>query len=274
MKIILALLFSLNSMAAVTAVFSTKTNSYIEYNVFINELPESGYIVLGEFHNIASVQNAQAKIIKDKIEESKTSQTAQIMWEFLNHTEQENINKTYSQFLSRNMNALEFTMAVAGEQNATYAPIMELTKLTKRAPIALNLPRSIKKKVMDEGIGSIDPNLVPDHHYVGGENYLNRFKAAMGGHASDELIKKYFLAQCLTDSVMSFEANQNHLGLSFLIAGSFHTDFFDATVSRLRDISSEEIATLKITNKEMFDPAYLQEDTDYGYYADYIVITD
>jgi uncharacterized iron-regulated protein len=261
-------------MAQITSIYSTKTKSYIEYGDFINELPNDGHIVLGEFHNFNSIQNAQAQIIKDKILESGNLENAQIMWEFLNHTEQESINETYSQFLSRNMSATDFTTLIAGKQNTSYAPIMELTKLTKRAPIALNLPRALKKKVMNEGIGSIDPSLVPDHHYVGGEDYLNRFRAAMGGHAPEDMIQKYFLAQCLTDSVMSNEAHENHLGLSFLIAGSFHTDFFDATVSRLRDISSEKITTLKITNKELFDPSFIEEDENYGYYADYIVVTE
>lgn len=274
MKILIVLLFSISSFAGIKKIFSTKHKSYISYDEFQMELPENGHIVLGEFHNFPEIQNAQAKIIEDKIHSSNSYETSQIMWEFINNSDQENINKTYSQFLSRSINAEEFTTKIAGEQNSTYAPIMALTKLTNRAPIAINLPRELKKKVMNEGIGSIDPKYVPAHHYVGGENYLSRFKTAMGGHASDDMIKKYFLAQCLTDSVMSDEANKNHLGLSFIIAGSFHTDFFDGTVSRLKEISSEEVTTLKITNQELFEESFLKEDSSYGFYADYIVITD
>jgi uncharacterized iron-regulated protein len=274
MKYLLAFLFTFSSCAGITKIYSTKTNTYIDYNQLQNELPDSGHIVLGEFHNFSQIQNAQAKIIKDKMELSNTYDSTQIMWEFINHTDQENINKTYSQFLSRSIDSDKFTTLIAGDQNIKYSPIIELTKLTNRAPIGLNLPRSIKKKVMDEGIGSIDPELVPEHHYVGGENYLSRFRTAMGGHANEDLIQKYFLAQCLTDSVMSDIANKNHIGLSFIVAGSFHTDFFDGTVSRLINLTSETVTTLKITTKELFEESFLLEDPTFGYYADYIVITD
>ena len=274
MKFLLALLFTFTSFAGITKIYSTKSKVFISYDQLQNELPSNGHIVLGEFHNFLEIQNAQAKIIQDKIELSNMHDSAQIMWEFINYTEQENINKAYSQFLSRGIDSIKFTSLIAGEQNTKYSSIMEVTRLTNRAPIGLNLPRDLKKKVMNEGIGSIDPKYIPTHHYVGGENYLSRFKAAMGGHASDDMIKKYFLAQCLTDSVMSDVANKNHLGLSFIVAGSFHTDFFDGTVSRLKEITSEEVVTLKISTQELFEESFLVEDDQYGYYADYIVITD
>ncbi|WP_127715705.1 ChaN family lipoprotein [Halobacteriovorax sp. HLS] len=274
MKILFAFLLTLNSFAAIRAVYNTQTRDYIEYERFITQLPDAGHIVLGEFHNIKEIQSAQAKIIKDKIKAEDAYSTAQIMWEFINFTDQENINSTYQQFLKRSISAEEFVTKISGKQNISYTPILELTALTGRAPIALNLPREIKKQAMEGGIDSIDPIFVPSHHYLGGDDYLSRFREAMGGHAPEDMIQKYFLAQCLTDSVMSDKANTSHLGLSFIIAGSFHTDFYDGTVARLKKISSEQVTTIKLTNTEMFQEDFLLENQNYGFYADFIVITD
>ncbi|OUR92828.1 hypothetical protein A9Q84_20150 [Halobacteriovorax marinus] len=273
MKILIALLITINSYASITSIYSTRDGSYLSFNQLLEELPKSGFVVLGEFHNTKSIQEAQARIIKEKaILENKQSST-RIMWEFLNHTDQEKINESFNFLLSRSISTEEFVTKVAGKQNLAYIPIMEVAKEFGNAPIALNLPRELKKKVMNEGIGSIDPIFVPAHHYVGGEDYLTRFKLAMGGHAPDDMVAKYFLAQCLTDSVMSDEANKNHLNLSFIIAGSFHTDFFDGTVSRLREINSSEIISLKITSKELYDEEFIIGSDLFGQYADFILIT-
>ncbi|ATH09341.1 hypothetical protein BIY24_15750 [Halobacteriovorax marinus] len=273
-KLLICLLFSISSYANIVSIYNTKNNSFLSYTQFINDLNESGYIVLGEFHNFENIQKAQAKIIKDKTRLAASEDSVQIMWEFLNHTEQKSINSEFSRYMNGAITTTEFITNTAGKQNLSYSPIMEVAKDFARAPIALNLPRSLKKKVMDEGINSIDPSLVPAHHYVGGDQYRERFKRAMGGHMPDESFEKYFLAQCLTDSVMSDIANKNEMNLNFIVAGSFHTDFFDGTVSRLKEINPSTVTTLKITTNELFDTEFINGSQDFGAYADYIIITE
>ncbi|WP_290736020.1 ChaN family lipoprotein [Halobacteriovorax sp. JY17] len=273
-KIILCLLFSLSSLANIVSIYKTETKSFISYENFINELNDSGYIVLGEFHNFENIQTAQARIIKDKTLSSNSTESVQIMWEFINHTDQESINTKFNAFVNGRTNSVSFVSEIAGKQNISYAPIMEVAKEFNSAPIALNLPRELKKKVMEGGILAIDPKYIPAHHYVGGDQYRERFSNAMGGHMPPQSFEKYFLAQCLTDSVMSDIANKNELNLNFIIAGSFHTDFFDGTVSRLKEINSSKVTTLKITNNELFDSEFITGSEDFGSYADYIVITE
>lgn len=274
MKLLVALLVTLNSFAGITSIYNTKENSYMPYEQFLSELPTSGFIVLGEFHNSKSIQDAQAKIIKEKTTLEDKQKSTRIMWEFLNHTDQDKINDSFRSLLSRSINSEEFVTEISGKQNITYAPIMDVAREFGHAPIALNLPRALKKKVMDEGIDAIDPIFVPAHHDLGTEDYLARFKLAMGGHAPDDMVAKYYLAQCLTDSVMSDEANKNHVDLSFIVAGSFHTDFFDGTVGRLKEINPSEVISLKITSKELYDDEYIRGSDLFGTYADYIIVTE
>ena len=273
-RIILCLLFSFSSFANIVSIYKTETKSFISYSDFINELNDSGYIVLGEFHNFENIQKAQAKIIKDKTINAKSEESVQIMWEFINHTDQNSINSKFETFSSGALSSIDFVSAIAGEQNISYAPIMNIAKEFNTVPIALNLPRELKKQVMDGGIRAIDPKFIPTHHYVGGEQYRERFSRAMGGHMPSDHFEKYFLAQCLTDSVMSDIANKNELNLNFIVAGSFHTDFFDGTVSRLKEINSSAVTTLKITNNDLFDAEFISGSEDFGSYADYIVITE
>ena len=273
-RIVLCLLFSLSSFANIVSIYKTETKSFISYSDFINELNDNGYIVLGEFHNFENIQKAQAKIIKDKTVNAQSEESVQIMWEFINHTDQEAINSKFDSFTNGDLNSVNFVSEIAGEQNVSYAPIMDVAKEFNIAPVALNLPRALKRKVMDGGIAAIDPKFIPSHHYVGGEQYRERFSRAMGGHMPSEHFEKYFLAQCLTDSVMSDVASKNELNLNFIVAGSFHTDFFDGTVSRLKEINSSTVTTLKITNNDLFDNEFITGSEDFGSYADYIVITE
>jgi len=230
---LMALFISVNTYADISSIYSTKENASISYRDFLHQLPSKGHIVLGEFHNTNSIQSAQAQIIKDKSVLENNIENTRIMWEFLNHTDQEKINNHFKKLQAGLINSKQFVTLVAGNRNLSYSPIMEVASFLGHSPIALNLPRKLKKKVIDGGINSIDPKYVPAHHYVGGENYFRRFSQAMGGHVPADKLERYFLAQCLTDSVMSDQANKHHHGLSFIIAGSFHTDFYDGTVARL-----------------------------------------
>lgn len=274
------ILLSLNSFGKITEVFDTRTQKSINFYNFIKNLPSSGHIILGEFHNITQIQFAQSKIIQEKIILEGTQKNFSIHWEFLNHTDQNKIDELYTKFKNDQISFEELIKNISNPNNQTYAPIFETLKKYSGELFGINIPRSIKQKVIKEGIDSIDQTLIPYHHYVGGNNYKKRFVDAMGGHAPADVIDKYFLAQCLTDSVMADQIYKNEFvnPLNFIIAGSFHTDYYDGTTTRLKSLSKQNIVTLKIINKSM----HSQEDIDslkrsndeYGLIADYIVITE
>lgn len=276
--LILSILLSISASAKITQIFDTKLNTYIAKEMLIEQLPDIGFIIIGEFHNEPSIQNAQAELIDLKVKQSDLVGNFKLMWEFLNFTEQESITTKFQNYTDGLISAKQFVTATAGKLNLSYTPLFEVTKKLGGSVVALNLPRKFKTKVVKEGIGSIDPSLVPATHTLGGPALYERFKKSMIAHVPAELIPKYFVAQTLTDSVMAHHAVINHEQLSFVIAGSFHTDFFDATTVKIKRLTSQPITLLKIVSTKMVGPEeitkYLLGDVKYGKYARYIVITD
>ena len=278
MKILLlSLLFSHSLRAEITQIFDTKTQSSISAKEFLSKTQSTGFFILGEFHNNPTIQEAEAQIISD-VTNSRIKKTATaVMWEFLNYTDQNQTAAEFEKFNQGLITSQEFLINTAGKQNLEYAPVIEAAKKTNASLIGLNLARDLKQKVIAGGIGAIDPSYIPASHYVGGDQYLERFKVAMGEHIPASKLPNYFLAQCLTDSVMAFEAAKNEKDLNFIVAGSFHTDFFDATVARLKKLTNLSIVTLKIvdtksaTTDEMKE--YSNGDKTYGAFADYIIFS-
>lgn len=277
MKLLLVMLVTFSTFAQITKVFDTRNDQYITYESFLKSLPAQGVIVLGEFHNDQAIQTGQAQIIEDHVKATNSQGDFGVMWEFLNFTDQDKITREFEKLKAGEITAGNFVELTAGEQNLTYTPIFATTKDLGGDVFGLNLPRDIKKKVMDGGVDSVDPMYISDNFRLGSQKYLERFKAAMGGHAPDDLVMKYFLAQSLTDSVMSFHTFLNHRNLSFIVAGSFHTDFFDGTVLMLKELTSDSVVSLKMINESSLSmeelKVYTQRDLDYGHYADYIILT-
>lgn len=275
--IAILLLCSLSAQAEIQKVFETKSGSFIPYETFLSRISANSIIVLGEFHNNVPIQQAEAQIVHDTVKFTRSENHFQLMWEFLNFTEQKAIEGEFKKFAEGLISVQDFIARTAGEQNSTYAPMIEVTANLQGTLFGLNLPRALKQKVIKEGIQSIDPDLVPAGHYVGGDHYLERFIEVSGDHMPAEKIPAYFLAQCLTDSVMAFHTLKNHHKLSFVVAGSFHTDFYDGTVARLAKWSDEKVGTLKIVD----EAALTEEDVTelmnghakFGHVADYIVFT-
>jgi uncharacterized iron-regulated protein len=278
MKILLlSLLFSHSLHAEITQIFDTKTNSAISSKDFLSKTQNAGFVVLGEFHNTPSIQEAEAQIITDVSNSRSNKTSTAVMWEFLNYTDQTQTSTEFEKFNQGLITSQEFLTNTAGKQNLEYAPVIEATKKTKATLIGLNLPRDLKQKVIAGGIGAIDPSYIPASHYVGGDQYLERFKVAMGEHIPSSKLPNYFLAQCLTDSVMANEAFKNEKDLNFIVAGSFHTEYFDATVARLKKLTNLSAVTVKIidtktaTADEIKD--YTSGDKTYGTYADFIIFS-
>lgn len=278
LSIVFAFLFSTISHSKIIEVYNTKTQEVLNVSSLIKELPNNGYFVLGEFHNTKEIQEAQAELIQKKVKYNQAETQFSVFWEFLDHTSQTTIDIQFQKYIDQKISLVEFISSTAGKQNMLYSPIIKVLKTSKGVLRGINLPRSLKQKVMKEGIQSIDPKFIPRNHYVGGKNYEKRFSTAMGGHVPADAVAKYFLAQCLTDSVMAEQITKYKKNeLNFIIAGSFHTDFYDATVIRISKIVNTSITTFKFasvnqsTPEEIFN--FKNKDNDYGFYADYIVIS-
>ena len=282
MKKILIIILALTSAIShskVVEIYKTSDKSTLNLEELIQEIPASGQYILGEFHNTKEIQEAQAQLIHDKIIYESAQSGFSVFWEFLNYTDQKNTELNWKLFQTDKITSNQFITNTAGAQNLSYSPIFEATKTLNGDIQGINLPRVMKQKIIKEGIQSIDPKYIPGNHYVGGAEYRERFEIAMGGHAPQDVIEKYFLVQCLTDSVMAEQiAVNNHHTMNFVIAGSFHTDFYDATVIRLKKLLNYDIITFKFVTKNTLSAEELESfktgDKKYGAYADYIIITE
>jgi uncharacterized iron-regulated protein len=268
-----------NSHSKITEIYKTSTDEVINIQQLVQSMPSTGYFILGEFHNTIEIQDAQAQIIESKVIFENAQSNFGVFWEFLNYTDSAKTQINWNLFKANKIDVQEFVSNTTGAQNLSYTPIFEKTKSLSGDVRGINLPRSIKQKIIKEGIQSIDPKYIPQAHYVGGPEYKARFEEAMGGHAPQDVIEKYFLVQCLTDSVMAEQTSINsHNNINFVIAGSFHTDFYDATVIRLRKLVNYDIITFKFVTKNTLSAEELKKfklgDNKYGVFADYIIITE
>jgi uncharacterized iron-regulated protein len=276
--LITLLVTSISAFSKISGVYKTSDSEYISYDRFLTDLPTNGHVVMGEFHNDPLIQNAQAQIISEKVQLESLVGKFSVMWEFLNYTDQESINEHYENLKTKKITPEDFIASTAGKQNLSYAPIFSVAAINGGDIAGINLPRSLKQAVVKGGIQAIPSHYIPVDHYTGGEDYLARFKEAMGAHVPAEKVPGYFLAQCLTDSVMAEQIHLNYKNpLNFVVAGSFHTDFFDGTVVRLMN-TYNNVVTLKIINKNSLSQEDMSEiisgHAKYGIFADYIIITE
>ena len=281
MKILLSIIVYcsfITTQAKIIEVYDTQLEKSIDFEYLIQKLPAQGFLILGEYHNFDEIQLAQSQVIKEKVAYEMARSNFRVFWEFLNYTDAKKTKDEYTKFRNGTSTAFEFLINTAGEQNIHYAPIIETVKNFNGKITGINLPRVLKQKVISDGIGSIDPKYVPINHYAGGPDYLERFEAIMGGNVPAEKIAAYFEAQCLTDSVMAEQIYQHsNKDLNFVIAGSFHTDFNDATTIRLKNLTHRPVVTFKFVTLNLETQAeidnYKESQLSYGHYADYIIVT-
>jgi len=277
--ILFALYYTSFAQAKIVEIYNTATKQKLVLPLLMHQLPATGIFIFGEAHNTTDIQQAQAKIITDKVNWENAQWNYTVFWEFLNYTDQTEINIQFDKLRRNEITTLEFIDRTAGEKNHSYAPIIQTTSKNQGLLKAINLPRVIKQKVIKDGIDSVDKKYIPKHHYVGGADYEKRFIAVMRNHIPANKLAAYFLAQCLTDSVMAEQiANNSKKNLNFVIAGSFHTDFRDATIARLEKLALKEIVSFKFVSKNQHTDAELavlkNGDNEFGAYADYIIISE
>ncbi len=247
----------------------------------IEQLAQAQIVVLGEKHNTPKVQNMQAKIVADTVEKANAGMQFTLAWEFLNYTDQMTTEREFTRFMAGSISGFEFLRLTQGsDQNFAYIPILQAVADHDGQLLGVNLSREQKAPVVRSGLRALDPRLLPPGFRMGGAGYRERFEEAMGGHATPDQMDRYFDAQCLTDDVMAYQM----LGLSayprkFLVAGSFHTDYQDGTVARLKARAPDQpMKTVKIADASDFQSGELENhlrefliDAKYGQIADFVV---
>ena len=134
-----------------------------------------------------------------------------------------------------------------GNYGPHYRPLVEYARDNDLAVLAANIPRPLAREVSKEGPEAI-----------AGEEFAARFSTApaglyhdlfwdimnpSGGEPDDELLQRFFAAQCYKDDTMAESIadglsqawGQRRRPLVVHVCGKFHSDYGEGTVSRLRD---------------------------------------
>lgn len=268
-------IFSANAEALWNGkIFAGSIENEISFQELTENLAASDIIVLGEEHDIPAVQAAEAAVIKSVVLQRGEIGNFNLAWEFLNFSAREYIQDQYDKFLRSETSVYDFLHATVGKADS-YATVIEALREMNGSINAVNLSRAEKKPIVDGGLSAADPSLIPEGFGYGSDNYFERFKEAMGSHTTPEKLSNYWDAQCLTDDVMAYHvSNISSDKLTFLITGSFHSDFDDGVVVRLRIRSSEKkIVVVRFVNASYYPEEDLWQviiDENYGLIAPYV----
>lgn len=239
-------------------------------------LQSSRLIVLGEKHYSVPVQKAQATVLEAVVRRGGAESRFTTAWEFLNVTSQPTTGNAFARFVAGEIDVLSLLKILQGSAGApTYAPILEATKALGGELLGVNLSRAEKAPVVERGIGAVDPALLPPGFEMGSEGYFERFRQAMEGHATPEQIRNYYAAQCLTDDVMAYHLLKDSAApLKFLVVGSFHSDYSDGVVSRLRAraprVTTKAVRFIDAADYTEAELAQVQRDAQYGDIAEFV----
>lgn len=120
---------------------------------------------------------------------------------------------------------------------------------------ALNAPRVLTRQVARGGLESLSPELkalLPPGFELGRNSYKKRFIEIMGGHASGEVIDRYFAAQSIWDDTMAWSIqkikSESPNKVLVVIVGEFHTQYGGGLQDRLRARGVENVVSISQVN--------------------------
>ena len=262
-------------------IVDVRSNQQISEVDLGNRLASNSHVILAEKHYSPAVQQGQARVIRLTVEaRNQDSRDFTLGWEFLNFSDQNRVSELYGQFTRGEIDAVTFLQKTQGYDPAiSYAPIFETTRDLGGELLAVNLTRAQKAPVLKGGIEAADPALVPPGFEMGSDGYYARFKRVMqDGHTSETQIPNYFAAQCLTDDVIAYHLAATQTSLNFLVVGSFHAEYEDGVIARLRARSAEaNVRTVRFIDASDYNESELLallHDNDYGDLADYVMFVN
>lgn len=265
-------------------IIELKTQKTVQLSQLMRGDLDGKTLVLGEYHYDKKILKAHADIIWTLVRRDKLENQFSTAWEFLEYDLNTEIQNAFSQWKSSKISDLEYLKRIfpnskKPESNLPYLDFMAATAKLGGSLIATNATRVTKKVLMEQGIQALPAKDQPLHMSLGSKNYFSRFKAVMGNHVPPQMLQKYFDAQVYTDNIIGTYVEDFQIGrTTFLIIGSFHSDYNDGVVRYLKQHSANDIVSLKIVNSNELTDLELAEFKKphpvYGYIADYLVIVE
>jgi uncharacterized iron-regulated protein len=277
---IIATLFSMmNDAFAAVQIFDFNTRTYESLESLSQRLPSRAQYLLGEFHYNKKIQQAQADFISQMVQTHQSAKAFDVNWEFLNYKDHAKIQENFRLYSLNQITVAQFLNTFNQGRGIAYQPILEVIKEFDGNLYGVNATRLIKKQIIKGGLGSISSNDIPPNMDMGSDLYFQLFKKAMGGHVNEEELKAYYLAQCYTDSVMSYHMTEFSTNpLSFLVVGSFHSDYGLGTAMALKKLGRHKVINLKFVDKAALSTddllQLLSPSRKLGKVADYLVLLD
>lgn len=222
-------------------------------------------LVLGEKHDTPVVQLQQARALDWAVDSQKLGPLDRwtLGWEFLNASDQAKIDSAWLHFREGQSSAEELMDQLQGQgRSRSYLPLLLSGVRFGGALAGVNLSRSEKAPVLAGGLSALDPSKIPPGFEMGGMGYRERFETAMsGGHATPEQMERYFEAQCLTDDVLAYELLKSRVAFRALVVGSFHSDYQDGVIARLRARAPDQsLLTIRFVDASEYRESELSPD--------------
>lgn len=259
-------------------IYDPDQKSFVSEEKFYESLASAELIVFGEKHNADAVQNAEAKIIEALVKKKNATGRFTLAWEFLNYSDQREIDKTYADLNQGKINETTLlSKLLKNDKMTSYAPIISATKAAKGKLLGVNLPRADKTAILTGGLVAAKAGTVPVNFQIGSDHYRSRFTEAMGGHQGRNF-ENLFTVQCLTDETMSYHFASETTDFGILITGDFHAAYHDGVVIRLKSKApSRTIKTVVIIDASDLPASQLLPQThhvSYGNLADYVLFVN
>lgn len=275
-------LFLTSCALARIEIHDLKSQQIITEEKLLNEMPDKGSVVLGEYHYTPSIQAAEGHLIQKIVEGKKAQGNFSAAWEFLDYPEHERLSLEMEEWKKGSISDNEFLEKIfknptTAQKHEVYLPFFRAIRALDGQLVATNAPREWKKIITSKGIGALDPRLLPPGCNVGTDNYLERFKVTMSDHVPADTLIRYFEAQYYTDCVIAHSVETlSQYDLRFLVIGSFHSDFNDGAVMKLKQIPGEEVVSIKIIDAGHLSKEELEEmkrpHQKYGPIADFLYV--
>jgi len=265
--------------AEANQIYSTQEQRYVAVAEFVGACQDSDILIFGENHDDRIHHQNQ----ENYLSLIKFFKPISVNMEFISFDQQQFLDQYQTETLSED----DFLNSIGwgGLPFEFYRPLIQLG-FDSKGTFGINAPKSLTQKISKSGLNSLsidELSLLPPDFELGQDLYRQRFRETMtqGGHQlPEDKLQNYFAAQSVWDESMAFHTLQNYAAntLSVIIVGNFHVEHqlglshrLQVRAPRLKTLSIVQLNITNMTDREI--QAALEAHPDYGFLADYVVLT-